>query len=108
MPKINLTPRMRVFTAMVLLLLVVIGLVFIYGSFGLSLGGQSPNKWLLAAFGPVLALFTHMSILLFLPLCIPIVALICIGVFYPQTRVAAAIGFITTWFAIGWFMKDLF
>jgi hypothetical protein len=108
MSKINLSPRMRVFAAMVLLLLVIIGLVTLYGDVGLSLGGQSPNKWILTVFGPVLALFTHMSFLLFLPLSVPIVALLCIGVLYPQTRVATAIGFIATWLAIGWFMKDLF
>lgn len=108
MPKINLSPRMRVFAAIVLLLLVVIGLVSLYGDVGLSLGGQSPNKWMLTFFGPVLALFTHMSYLLFIPLSIPAVALLCIGVLYPQTRVAVAIGLVVTWFVIGWFMKDLF
>lgn len=108
MSKMNLTPRTRLLVAMVVFVGVVIALATLYSVVGPGLVGQSPHKWLLALFGPVLALPTHMSILLFLPLCVPLVALLCTGVLYPQTRIVVAIGFIATWLVTGWYLKDLF
>lgn len=108
MPKMSLTPRTRILAALATFFGVVIALAILYSLVGVNLVGQSPNKWMLALFGPVLALPTHMSIFLFLPLCVPLVALLCTGVLYPQTRTIVAIGFVATWLLMGWYLRILF
>jgi hypothetical protein len=65
-------------------------------------------RFLLALFGPVLALFTHMSILLFLPLSIPFVALILIGAVFMEARKVSVIAFSISWLSIGWYLAGLF
>jgi preprotein translocase subunit Sec61beta len=108
MSKMKLKPRTRILVTMAIFVGVVIALAILYSLVGASLGGQSPNKWMLALFGPVLALPTHMSIFLFLPLCVPLIVLLCTGALYPQARTIVAIGFIVTWLVMGWYLRILF
>jgi chromate transport protein ChrA len=108
MSKMKATPRMRVIFLLVAFTAVVISAAMLYNLVGRSLVEQPSHKWMLILFGPVLALPTHMSILLFLPLCVPLVALLCIGALYSQTRTAVAVGFLTTWLVMGWYLKGLF
>lgn len=103
-----LSPRARVVAVLLVFIAIVTALAILYGAVGVNLGEQSDGKWLLALFGPVLALFTHMSILLFVPLCVPLIALICVGALYPQSRPVVSIGFAATWFASGWYLHGLF
>lgn len=108
MSTIKMKMRTRISLALGLFFGLVAILTFVYGSIGVGMGGDSPYKFLLTLFGPTLALFTHMSILLFLPLCVPLVALLIVGAIYMQTRVAALVGFVATWLAVGWYLHDLF
>jgi hypothetical protein len=108
MSTLKISLRSRVLIALIAFFVAVTLLVFLYGLVGLQFGGQSQNKWVLALFGPVLALFTHVSYLLFIPLAIPVVVLLCIAVTYPQARTFAAVGLVGTWLAIGWYLRDLF
>jgi hypothetical protein len=65
-------------------------------------------KILFALCGPVLALGTHMSVFLWIPLSIPLVGLLVIGAIYTNTRWLTAAMFVISWLAIGWYLKDLF
>lgn len=108
MSKIIMSNRGRVLVALALFVGLVIALTVLYGYVGVNMTGASPYKVLLALFGPVLSLFTHMSVFLFLPLCVPLIALSLIGAIYEQSRTAACVGFVITWLAIGWYLHDLF
>lgn len=83
-------------------------LVAIHESMSGALLMASPMKPLLILWGPTLALATHMGIALFIPLSIPLVALIFLGVTYKNARLFAAIAFALTWLALGWYLYDLF
>ena len=65
------------------------------------------GKLALTLFGPVLSLFTHLSYWLFVPLSIPLVAFLLMGVHYEKVRLVAVLGFIATWLAIGWSLRLL-
>lgn len=108
MSTLNMSSHKRVWVTLAVFVLIVLFFVFLYGEVGLSIGGQSPYKWALSVFGPVLALFTHLSFILFLPLAAPVVALICVAVVYPSVRMFAIIGVVGVWLSIGWFLHDLF
>lgn len=65
-------------------------------------------KFIFALCGPVLALGTHMSIFLWIPLSFPLVGLLVISALYEKARILAMIAFVVSWLAIGWYLKDLF
>jgi hypothetical protein len=106
MSKIVLTPRAQLLSGFAVFVAVVVLLTLLYGQIGTSLGEHT--KWALILFGPVLALFTHMSFLLFIPLCVPLVALLWVGLVHQKARVTALIGFSCTWLALGWWLHSLF
>jgi hypothetical protein len=108
MSKVITPTHRRVLLTLALFVGFVVILTTLYGYVGVNMTGASPYKWVLSLFGPVLALFTHMSIFLFLPLSVPLIALLVIGAIYVQTRIAVCIGFVIAWFAIGWYLHDLF
>lgn len=83
-------------------------LTVLYGWVGVGMGGDSPHKPLLVLFGPVLALFTHMSFLLFVPICIPLVGVIVAAAMNQNFRGASAFAFVVIWLALGWWLYDLF
>ena len=58
--------------------------------------------------GPCLALFTHMSIFLFIPLTAIVLGGLMIWVFNPKLKWIAIAIFITLWSVTGWLMHDLF
>lgn len=58
--------------------------------------------------GPSLALFTHMSILLFVPLTAIIFGALFLWVFKPKLKWISLIFFVILWLATGWWMYDLF
>jgi hypothetical protein len=58
--------------------------------------------------GPSLALFTHMSILLFIPLTAIVFGALLLWVFKPKLKWISLIFFIILWLATGWWMYDLF
>ena len=86
----------------------IVALTFLYGWVGVGMGGDSPYKPLLTLFGPVLALFTHMSLLLFVPICIPLVAVLFAGALKPNLWGVNAVAFGAIWLALGWWLQELF
>lgn len=58
--------------------------------------------------GPSLALFTHMSILLFVPLTAIVFGASLLWVFNPKLQWISLIFFVVLWLATGWWMYDLF
>lgn len=108
MPKVKMRTPTRLLISAMSFGVLVIACTYLYSAVGASLGSIGSNKALLALFGPVLALFTHMSIFLFSPLSLPLVALLAIGTVYEKTRVATALGFLSSWLAMGWYLRGLF
>jgi hypothetical protein len=58
--------------------------------------------------GPSLALFTHMSIFLFIPLTAIVFGALLLWAFKPKLKWISLISFIILWLATGWSMYDLF
>ena len=65
-------------------------------------------KQTFSVIGPTLALFTHMSIFLFVPLTMMVLGASMLWVFKPNLRWISLTTFITLWLASGWWMYDLF
>ena len=86
----------------------IVALTYLYGLVGVGMGGDSPYKPFLALFGPVLALFTHMSLLLFVPICIPLVGALIVGATKPNLRTVSFVAFAVIWLALGWWLKEFF
>jgi hypothetical protein len=59
-------------------------------------------------YGVALALFTHMSYVLFALQSLLLVPWLLWGLFRPRTRKMAITGFCITWLGIGWYMHELF
>lgn len=83
-------------------------LIAIYESVSGTLLTAAAIKPLLILWGPTLALATHMGVALFVPLSIPLVALIFLGATYKNTRPLTVIAFALTWLSLGWYLYDLF
>lgn len=79
-----------------------------YGGISTKISDGVFPKATIIVFGPALALFTHMSVFLFAPLSVPLLAFCLISALYPQTRLAMAMAFAATWLSFGWFLHDLF
>ena len=108
MSKIITSTSKKVIVAISLFILLVVMTLVISEFTFLKLLQSTDFKYLVFLFGPVLSLGTHMSVYLFIPQAIPLVMLLVVGMIYPNTRLIVGVGFVATWFAIGWFMKDLF
>ena len=106
MSKIVERPHIRVLLAFVSYLFLTVIVAFIH-SFAVD-AIPSNAKGLLALFGPVLALGTHMSVFLWIPLSIPLVALAVIGAIHAKTQWMTAGAFVISWLSMGWYLKDLF
>lgn len=97
-----------ILTALVGMAALTVAMAATYSAFGTSIAALAPGNALLAVFGPVLALFTHMSVFLFFPLATPLAVLLILAVKIEQARAIALLGFAAAWLAMGWYLRSLF
>jgi len=71
-------------------------------------GSVDGGKYIYIIFGPALALFTHMSYILYFILSIFVFPLLLIAVIWDQIRLLFIFLFLLSWFGIGWYLYDLF
>jgi hypothetical protein len=98
--------RVTVAVGMYLALVIVASAAFYWMRSGISPG--SPIRYALILCGSALALFTHMSYILFGLQSLLLVPWLLLGAYRPQAKLIAATGFCVCWLGIGWYMHDLF
>jgi hypothetical protein len=108
MSKITELPRNRAMLAIAAYIALTVIVTLLSSALLPSSASSFGIKILFALCGPVLALGTHMSVFLWIPLSIPLVGLLVIGAIYANTRWVTAATFVISWLAIGWYLKDLF
>ena len=110
MPEIVKISRRRIYIALAiyiaLTVLSILGFNFVQQ--GIYAEPVTEGKYIYIIFGPALALFTHMSFVLFFILSILVFPLLFIAVVWSQFRLIFIILFLLSWFGIGWYMYDLF
>jgi hypothetical protein len=108
MSKITESPRNRALLAVTAYIALTVVITLLSSAFLPSSASTLGLKILFSLCGPVLALGTHMSIFLWIPLSIPLIVLLVIGAIYEKTRLLATLTFVISWLAIGLYLKDLF
>jgi hypothetical protein len=108
MSKITESPRNRALLAAAGYIVLTVVITLLSSAFLPSSASTLGLKILFALCGPVLALGTHMSIFLWIPLSIPLIALLVIGAIYEKTRLLTALAFVISWLAIGLYLQGLF
>jgi hypothetical protein len=80
----------------------------VVGVFRKGLFGGATPKYVLIPFGPILSMFTHMGLPLFLLQSLALLPFIVVGVLWRRWRIVAVVGFLATWGYIGWMMAGVF
>jgi len=102
------TKSRRIWTACAVYVAVAVLVTLVVGVFRQSLLGAATPKYALVPFGPVLSMFTHMGLPLFLVQSLALFPFIVAGVLWPRWRPVAVLGFLAAWGYIGWTMADVF
>jgi hypothetical protein len=108
MSKITNSPRNRALLAVAGYVVLTVVITLLSSAFLPSSASTPSLKILFALCGPVLALGTHMSIFLWMPLSIPLIALLVMSAVFERIRYLAIFVFLIAWLVIGLYLKDLF
>jgi hypothetical protein len=106
MPEVKRSTGIRALIAVAIYVLVVAVAAVIFQSTRES-ASSGPHLYYVI-YGPALALFTHMSYVLFALQSLLLVPWLLWSLFRPRTRGIAVAGFCVTWLGIGWYMHELF